>query len=108
LIVNPDAEKVNLEHVLPQTYSAAWKHIPQDQHPDLVKRLGNLALMNKRMNSKAANSDFTTKQKFFADSQITLTKELASLSQWSPAEIDSRQRMLAKLAVKTWPNKPRG
>ncbi|WP_454624848.1 DUF262 domain-containing protein [Bradyrhizobium cenepequi] len=107
LIVNPDTEKVNLEHVLPQTYSAAWSHIPQDQHPDLVKRLGNLALMNKRMNVKAANSDFDTKKKLFAESNIGLTKELAALSAWTPAEIDTRQRELAKLAVKTWSNTPR-
>jgi hypothetical protein len=60
------------------------------------------------MNSKAANSDFEAKKKFFVASQISMTKELAALPQWSAAEIDSRQRMLAKLAVKTWPNKPRG
>ncbi len=76
LIVNPDTDKVNLEHVLPQTYSPAWKQVPEDQHPSLVKRLGNLALMNKRMNSKAANSDFDTKKSFFSDSSIELTKKL--------------------------------
>lgn len=41
LIVNPDSEKVNLEHVLPQTYSADWKQVPQDQHAGLLKRLRN-------------------------------------------------------------------
>lgn len=107
LIVNPDNEKVNLEHVLPQTYSPAWKQVPQDQHPGLVKRLGNLALMNKRMNVKAANSDFDTKKKLFAASNIELTKEIATYPQWAGAEIDGRQRSFAKLAVKTWPNKPR-
>lgn len=108
LIVNPDADKVNLEHVLPQTPSEAWNYIPADQKSDLVKRLGNLALMAKRMNSKAANADFDTKKKFFAESRISLTKELADLPHWSGAEIEARQRVLAKLAVKAWPNKPRG
>jgi hypothetical protein len=102
LIVNPDSDKVNLEHVMPQTYSPAWAHIPPEQHPTLVKRLGNLALMSKRMNSKAANSDFATKKPFFAASQIVLTKELANRSQWTQAEIDDRQKELAKLAVKAW------
>ena len=38
LIVNPDPEKVNLEHVLPQTWTqAAWGHITQDQHRVLLK-----------------------------------------------------------------------
>ena len=29
MIVNPDSEKVNLEHILPQTYNLiSWGHIP--------------------------------------------------------------------------------
>jgi Protein of unknown function (DUF1524) len=85
LVVSPDSEKVNLEHILPQTYSAAWNSVPADQHSSLVKRLGNLALLNKRMNSKAANSDFNTKKPYFAASKIKLT------SGWLPF-LDGRQR----------------
>lgn len=108
LIVNPDSEKVNLEHVLPQTWTAAaWGHITQDQHGVLVKRLGNLALLSKRQNARAAKADFTTKKPYFAASEIMLTKEIAQEIQWTSAEIDSRQKRLAKLAVKAWPNKPR-
>jgi uncharacterized protein DUF262/uncharacterized protein DUF1524 len=106
LVVSPDSDKVNLEHVLPQTHSAAWSSVPADQHSGLVKRLGNLALLNKRMNSKAANSDFKTKKPFFAASKISLTNALAAFSDWTPAAIDQRQRTLAQLAVKAWPNKP--
>jgi hypothetical protein len=108
LIVNPDSEKVNLEHVLPQTSNGAWAHIPADIYPSLVKRIGNLTLMNKRMNSKAANADFVTKKTFFAASQISLTKELCQYQHWTVAEIEARQRELAKLAVKAWPVKPIG
>jgi hypothetical protein len=106
LVINPDSEKVNLEHILPQTYSPVWSCIPADQHSTLVKRLGNLALLNKRMNSKAANSDFATKKPYFAASKITLTSEVARRSQWTALEIEERQRELAQLAVQAWPNKP--
>lgn len=109
LIVNPDSEKVNLEHIMPQTYTAtAWGHISQEDHGIFIKRLGNLALLNKRMNSKAANADFTTKKPFFAASKIELTKKIAAESIWSTAEIEARQKYLAELAVKAWPNKPKG
>lgn len=108
LIVNPDPGKVNLEHVLPQTWTAnARGHITVDQHKVLLKRLGNLALLAKRLNSKAANEDFVTKKPIFAASQIELTKEIAQCNEWTSAEIESRQRKLAKLAVKAWPNAPR-
>lgn len=106
LIVNPDSDKVNLEHVLPQTLGSAWPHISADEHSALVKRLGNLALMSKRLNSKIANSDFATKKPYFAGSKITLTQELANRNQWTVVEIDDRQRELADLAVKAWPIKP--
>jgi hypothetical protein len=58
------------------------------------------------MNSKAANSDFKTKQPIFKASKISMTSELGELSEWSAAAIEERQRQLAKLAVKAWPNKP--
>jgi hypothetical protein len=107
-IVNPDPEKVNLEHVLPQTWTAeAWGHITQDQHRVLLKRLGNLALLSKRLNSKASNADFATKKPHFAASQIKLTNEIANEAQWTSAEIEARQARLAKLAVKAWRNPPR-
>ena len=105
LIVNPDPEKVNLEHVLPQTWTqSAWGNVPQDEHRVLLKRLGNLALLNKRLNSKVANSDFSKKKGTFEASKITLTKEIASSQAWGRAEIVARQGKLADLAVKAWPN----
>lgn len=91
---------------MPQTHSSAWNSIPAEQHPNLVKRLGNLALLNKRMNSKAANADFNTKKPYFSGSKITLTNEVAARAQWTALEIEERQRELAQLAVKAWPNKP--
>jgi hypothetical protein len=107
LIVNPDSGKVNLEHILPKTSSAGWSHIPADQQPILVKRIGNLTLLATRLNSKAANADFPEKKKHFTNSKIGMTKDLCQHAQWGAAEIENRQRVLAKLAVKAWPSKPR-
>jgi hypothetical protein len=106
-IVNPDQGKVNLEHILPRNRSDHWKHIPLEQHPALVKRLGNLTLLATRLNSKAANAGLDEKKKHFTKSAIKMTKDLCSFSQWTAAEIEVRQRGLAKLAVKAWPVKPK-
>ena len=44
-IVNPNQGKVNLEHILPCNPQEGWAHIPANQYPALVKRLGNLTLL---------------------------------------------------------------
>ena len=106
-IVNPDQGKVNLEHILPRNPTKGWEHIPAEQYPALVKRLGNLTLLATRLNSKAANAEFGEKQKHFAKSAIKITKDLCGFAAWSEAEIEARQHKLADLAVKAWPGKPR-
>jgi Protein of unknown function (DUF1524) len=106
-IVNPDQGKVNLEHILPRNPQEGWAHIPADQYPALVKRLGNLTLLATRLNSKAANADFAEKKKHFAKSAIKMTKDLCDFSEWTAKEIEARQDKLAELAVKAWPGKPR-
>lgn len=106
-IVNPDHGKVNLEHILPKNPAAGWMHIPVSQVPALIKRLGNLALLATRLNSRAANAPFSEKKKYFDKSALTITKDLCSYTDWSAKEISTRQEAMAELAVKAWPNKPK-
>lgn len=108
LIINPDKEKVNLEHILPETISAPWKaDFSEAQHKAYLKRIGNLTLLGKRLNSKVANGAFADKKKDYATSKIDMTIALTSNAKWTPADIDARQQTLAKLAVKAWSPKPR-
>jgi Protein of unknown function (DUF1524) len=106
-IVNPDQGKVNLEHILPRNPSEGWAHIPALQVSALIKRLGNLTLLATRLNSKAANASFDEKKKHFAKSAIAMTKELCATADWSATEIAARQEVMAALAVKAWPSKPK-
>ncbi|MQW85997.1 DUF262 domain-containing protein [Sinorhizobium saheli] len=107
LIVNPDPGKVNLEHILPQTHKAdVWPQFTADEHKAYVRRIGNMALLNKRMNTKIANSDFQVKKPILEASAIELTKKAGQNPDWTKQIIDDRQRLLADLAVKAWPNRP--
>lgn len=107
LIINPDKEKVNLEHILPETISAPWQADFSDaQHKAYLKRIGNFTLLGKRLNSKVANGAFADKKKEYASSKIQMTLDLLPIASWTPAEIDTRQAEMAKLAVKAWPMKP--
>jgi hypothetical protein len=107
LIVNPSEEAVTLEHVMPKTREPHWKQITEEQHKAYLKRIGNLALLDKSLNQYAGNLPFSDKKKAFAKSRVTLTQEIAKASSWDFRAIDARQEQLAKLAIQAWPLKPR-
>lgn len=108
LIVNPDKEKVNIEHILPETITGEWlQDFTEAQHKAYLRRIGNLTLLGKKLNSKVANNPFSEKQKEYDKSEIKMSKELCAQKTWTPADIDARQAAFAKLAVKIWSPKPR-
>lgn len=101
LIVNtPD--RVHLEHIYPQKPQAADRLVNHDEY---VGRIGNLTLLDRRLNQEAQNSNFPTKkEQFYTQSEIYLTRELLEKNAWTPAEIDARQKRLADLALQIWPH----
>jgi hypothetical protein len=108
LVVNPNEDAVNLEHIMPQTRDPHWTaSVTVDQHAALVKRLGNLALLDKALNGQSGNLAFTDKVAILKKSKITLTSQIAANQNWTSVEIDSRQKTLAQLAVQAWPASPR-
>jgi Protein of unknown function DUF262/Protein of unknown function (DUF1524) len=107
LVVNPNEEVVTLEHVMPQMREPHWRHVTPEQHKASLKRIGNLALLDKNLNEYAGNLAFSDKKKAFAKSKITLTRGIAGFSEWDPKTIDTRQAQLSKLAVQAWPLIPR-
>lgn len=92
---------------MPQTREPHWKGISAEQHQNYVKRLGNLALLDRGVNEKSGNLPFAEKAKALAKSKISMTCEVATVSTWDISAIDERQKRMAKLAVKAWPLKPR-
>jgi len=106
LVPNPSTGHINLEHILPQSLTATWQQTwKADTARGYQKRLGNLALLNSKENSKTGNSDFAKKCELYQTSSIVLTKRIAEYSEWSPENIDARQRQMAELAIKAWPIK---
>jgi Protein of unknown function DUF262/Protein of unknown function (DUF1524) len=106
VIVNPNEERVTLEHIMPQSDSADWTHIPTEQREGYRRRIGNLTLLDKKLNEKAGNISFQAKKQVFSQSDILITKELSAVLEWSPVTIDARQRQFAEIAVKVWNPKP--
>jgi len=91
-----------LEHIYPQRPAAADRFANHDEY---VGRIGNLTLLDHRLNQEAQNSVFIDKRdRFYRDSAIFLTQELLAKEAWTSADIDERQRHLGNLALEIWPH----
>lgn len=96
-----NVSKVNLEHILPQTFNKDIGMSKSD-YDDLLTRLGNQTVMLSEWNRDIGNMLFDKKKPTFAKSEISLTKELAKLEQFGRDEVDARQQEMADLAPKIW------
>ena len=95
-------DRANLEHIAPQNPGAAWPN--KDEIEPLIWHIGNLTILGERLNAKAQNKGFAEKAaQFYSKSEIAMTKEILSYSDWSETTIRSRARKLAGRINETWP-----
>lgn len=103
-VPNPDESEINLEHVLPQNpKKGTWTKFTDEMRAAYTNRIGNLALFKRSENRGFGNDEFADKKANLAASSYHLTSEIGRSSDWRPTEIEARQTLLAKLAVKAWP-----
>jgi hypothetical protein len=96
---------INLEHIMPETPSDEWSHVPEEVFETHTSRLGNQVLLQARVNSALGNRGYAKKRQSLEDADFILTKEASQYSDWGAPEIEERQRRLAALAILTWPLK---
>ena len=106
-MLSDDEAVLNLEHVLPQGgRDSHWSHIPEEMANSLCHRLGNMVLLNPRVNTGLQSKSFAEKIKAYKSSNSTLlTLDLVDKygsGNWGDEQINARQEFLADLAVKAW------
>lgn len=106
-VLSDDEALLNLEHVLPQGgRSPHWSHIADEMANSLYQRLGNMVLLNPKVNTELQSKSFAEKIKAYKGSHSTrLTLDLVEKygdGSWGEEQIGSRQEFLADLAVKAW------
>lgn len=67
-----------------------------------LNMLGNQALLNYVVNRGARDLPFANKRKLYGKQALELTKALTDCEAWGPAQIEARQKELAKTAIQTW------
>lgn len=111
-----DFDRLTIEHVLPQTPTAAWRQMlgasldtgedVEEVYSSVVHTLGNLTLTG--YNSALSNSSFDIKREKLMTSGLLMNQEIAAQERWSRPQILERARSLSDLAVKLWPGPAEG
>jgi hypothetical protein len=96
---------VEIEHILPQTMSVAWKeHFTDAMHTQWVNRLGNLTLLTEPMNKEVSNGGYPKKRAIYRDSKYSMTRRLAESHEvWTIEELENRTDELVNWALGRWP-----
>ena len=100
-----DFDNVNLEHVLPQN-PEQW-NLTSEQIKPYVHLIGNLTLLDRKINSRAQNDILENKLVHFRESELDINKDLVEYIEqcdsWTEHEINERQQKFADLAyTKIW------
>ena len=114
LVTDPDtnvtiqAPTISIEHVLPQNPSEGSQWLAwfpdDDERTRWTHRVGNLALLSFRKNTRASNWEFDRKKdEYFQRGGVTpfaLTLQVINEKEWTPVVLQRRQReLIAKLTV---------
>lgn len=98
----------SIEHIMPQTLSAAWRESLGDDweriHGEWCHKLANLTLT--AYNSDYSNRPFTQKRDMedgFASSGFRMNRWVAQQGSWGEAQLAEREAMLREQFLRLWP-----
>lgn len=94
-------ENATIEHILPQNATEGWD-IDEEKQRQLVFRLGNTCLLEKKLNLDIKNDIFEDKVKQYAKSSYLDAQEIANTLHWTENDIITRQKRMAHIAVNIW------
>lgn len=94
--VKIDFKEVQLEHIAPQKKTSHWHELIGEDYGATISRLGNLVLLDSKINSKIQQSPFKEKCKKYEESRLVTVRDLLSLNIWDLDAISSRQQWLAR------------
>lgn len=103
-----ESQSISIEHIMPQTLTAAWRHDlgaeAEEIHATWCNRIGNLTVTG--YNSSYSNSPFADKKKRengFDASPYRLNALLKSSDVWTVTQLEERSQALTDVALKYWP-----
>lgn len=90
---------VTVEHIMPLSAAASNESLAV-----AVNEIGNLALLEKKLNHQLGSTSFSDKKDVYKTSDFSLTALLAEHDDWNEDDVTTRTAALAELACAAWPN----
>lgn len=101
--ISPESDIFTIEHILPESADESWGDFSNEEINRSLYRLGNLTLLEKKLNKQADTYKYDQKKEFFKQSNSCLTKNIPDeFETWTEAKISARQKKLARDAKSIW------
>ncbi|KAK3604986.1 hypothetical protein CHS0354_000651 [Potamilus streckersoni] len=101
--IDIESDLFSIEHILPESADATWGGFTDEEINRSMDRIGNLTLLEKKLNREAGQKTYSEKMTFFQKSNCKLTKSIPEeFNAWNEDKIAARQRELAKHAKSIW------
>jgi hypothetical protein len=105
-----DRSVVDIEHIAPRKAFQAKKYSSWQQYLNLNSsqfdeykdRLGNLTLLENKINRRASDNPFQQKKGRYENSDFDMTRSVTQYAEWSAEAIEERSEELAEAAVRIW------
>lgn len=101
--INSESDNYTIEHILPESADENWGDFNNEQVNRSIYRLGNLALLENKLNLEAGTKPYSDKKEIFKKSNCHTTNSIPEeYNDWNENKVSARQRELAKLAKTIW------
>jgi uncharacterized protein with ParB-like and HNH nuclease domain len=92
-----------IEHILPEHPEENWSFYDEHNDKQYIYRLGNMTLLEAKLNRKLGNASYDSKIKAYKNSNFSITSGIAKrYDEWNNNKITSRQEWMAQQAVSIW------
>jgi len=101
--ISPDSDLFTIEHILPESADENWGDFTNEEISRSIYRIGNLALLEKKLNREADAKKYLDKTSLYRLSKCLLTQSIPdNFDSWNEDKISARQKELAKNAKTIW------
>jgi hypothetical protein len=104
--------ELDIEHIAPEQSFSASKYSPwqryldcdEEEFDEYRKRIGNLTLLESRVNKRASDNPYEQKRQIYGDdTDFAMAQEIANeYDQWRIQQIEERSEKLAEITCQIW------
>ena len=101
--INSESDSFSIEHILPEGADENWGDFNNEEINRSIYRLGNLALIENKLNKEAGTKSYSEKKIFLSKSNCYSTNSIPKeYDSWNENKISARQKELSKIAKSIW------